>query len=264
MKTSAIIFIALAFLGISCTQEKKQETPESTSTNTATTVIEKPLLAQNKDLEIAPSSTTHFVTASSGLSLRKGTNLRSQKLLTLPYGAQVNYLYTPQNTEITIDGIPGAMIAVEYQGAKGFVFNGYTTTIAPPHEDETASAYAKRISTVANPVQASEQPHAKGAQYGKTTQINLPTKDWKSTLAIVQRLFNTPRYTLDLNTVTKAIQINPNKRAKTLKDEYEIKRDDKGAITRIVYSYKIKDYGRSILMVKDKKGFVIKEVEGVL
>ena len=265
MKTSAIALLAFAFIGLSCTQQKNQNVPSKNQDNTATDlIIEKPLLAQQHLSENVISKTPYYVTAGSGLSLRKGSNLQSEKLLTLPFGAQLHYLYTPEDTEMTIDGIKGAMIAVTYQGAKGFVFDGYTSSIAPPHEDESVASYAKRISNEGHKINFSTQPHPKGDTHGKTTQIILPTKDLRTTLTIARRLFDLPKCALSLPDYKKNIFVNPDKRTQTLKDEFELKRNSEGAIEAITYTYQIKDYGRSIHIVKDDNTYTIKEMEGTL
>ena len=144
---------------------------------------------------------------SSGLSLRKGTNLYSEKLLVLPYGAQVDYLYTPENSTMTVGRRSGAMIAVSYQGAKGFVFSGYTSTIAPPREDESVTDYAKRISKPDFVVSASEKPHPKGPNFGKTVTLTMPITSWETTLPIAQKLFDLPSFNLDLVDAKKMVQI---------------------------------------------------------
>lgn len=264
MKTSAIFCIALVGILMSCTNQKKETINTTPSENSAVTT-EKPLLAEAIPSENTVINKGFYVIANSGLSLRKGTNLRSEKLLTLPYGAQISYLYTPENTEMTIEGIKGAMIAVEYQGAEGFVFSGYTSEIAPPHEDESVSAYAKRISSDTHKIKATEQPHPKGSTFGMTKSIKLPAKDWGTTLRIAERLFDLPSISnISLTNTSKSIYVNPNKRTKTVKDEYEIQRDAKGAITALTYTYQIRDYSRSISIIKKDSLFVLKEVEATL
>ncbi len=265
MKTSAIYCIALVGMLLSCTNQKKETINTSSEKETVITTTEKPLLAEAVSTTISPVNKPYYVIANSGLSLRKGTNLRSEKLLTLPYGSQISYLYTPENTEMIIEGIQGAMIAVEYQGAKGFVFSGYTTQIAPPREDESFSAYAKRISTDTHKVVVTEQAHPKGSKYGMTKSIELPAKDWKTTLNIAQRLLDLPKTSvIDLSNSSKHIYVNPDKRTKTVKDEYEVKRGVNGSITTLTYTYQIRDYSRSVTIIKKGNNFILKEIEATL
>ncbi|MFT5892817.1 MAG: hypothetical protein ACI9Y7_002931, partial [Dokdonia sp.] len=120
-----IIITAIATATIlltSCTNNPKEATPKSdpTSLETKSEVIsQKPLLAQLNTSVEAPLAPVFYVNATSGLSLRSGTNLRSKKILTLPYGAQVKHLSSPEHTTMTISGITGDMIEVVYQGARG-------------------------------------------------------------------------------------------------------------------------------------------------
>jgi len=265
MKTSVIYCMVLAIALISCTNQKKETINTVPDQDTAIINTEKPLLAEAIPTTTVAVNKPYYVIANSGLSLRKGTNLRSEKLLTLPYGSQLSYLYTPENTEMAIDGIQGAMIAVEYQGAKGFVFSGYTTQIAPPREDESFSAYAERISTDTHKIMVTKKPHPKGPKYGMTKSMKLPVKDWRTTLNIAQRLLDLPQTSnIDLSNTLKSIYVNPDKRTQTTKDEYEIKRDTKGSITVLTYTYQIRDYSRSVTMTKKDKGFVLKEIEASL
>ncbi len=254
--TSAAL-LCLFFL--SCTQDKPQP-KTSEATNTAETT---PLLAQVAIATESPSPQVFYVNAQSGLSLRSATNLKSKKLMTLPYGAQLTYLNTPANTAMNVEGIQGEMVEVDFQGAKGFVFNGYLSQLPPPVEDETVDAYAKRISTDAYKVNVQKVRNDKGAAFGQTTTITIPAKDWTEAYAITQQLFEIPKSIVlkgKSKSMTEVIE-NKNKRAKTLADELVITRDQSAAITKIAYTYKLKTYGRSVSIEKTKDGFKITEVD---
>ena len=150
IKTFGLTTLILA----SCTSESKKQKSETRFSE------EQPLLAHSEIVK-EPVKTTFYVNAGSGLSLREGTNLQSKKILTLPYGAQVLQVGSPEHTTMTVAGIIGDMIEVEYQGARGFAFNGYLTRLAPPMEDEAVEDYARRISNVNQKVKVTQTKHRK-------------------------------------------------------------------------------------------------------
>lgn len=255
IKTLALACVIFA----SCTQDKKETTPtvENATTN------EKPLLAHVETTKEIFTPSYFYVNAASGLSLRESTNLKSKKILTLPYGAQVKHLSAPKHTSMTIDGISGDMIEVEYQGAIGFVFNGYLSDLAPPLQDEAIEAYAKRISTDSKPVIVTKKAHEKGAAYGQSTIIELPAKGWNEAYAITKRLFDLPkslRLDLSKRSVPKVVE-NAKKRKKTLVDEIAVIHNTANEIDKIIYTYTLKTYARTITIAKAKQGFKVTEVE---
>ncbi len=266
MKMIITAIATATILLTSCTNNPKEATSKSKSTSLETkseVTSQKPLLAQLDTAIEAPLAPVFYVNATSGLSLRSGTNLRSKKILTLPYGAQVKHLSSPEHTTMTISGITGDMIEVEYQGARGFVFDGYLTQLAPPQDGESVEGYAKRISTKDHVVKVTKIKNPKGDTYGMTTRIELPTSNWTEAYRITKELFDLPR-SLQPDLIKKKkseVIANSNKREKIFKDEIAVNRDATSEITSIIYTYQLRDYNRSVTITKDKKTIVVKEVE---
>ncbi|WP_299675521.1 hypothetical protein [uncultured Dokdonia sp.] len=266
MKTFIIAIAASTMLLTSCSDSSKKETSKNdsiTSEKQHEVTAEKPLLAQLDTAIEAPVASVFYVNATSGLSLRSGTNLRSKKILTLPYGSQVKHLSSPKHTTMTVAGVTGDMIEVEYQGAKGFVFDGYLTRLAPPQDGESVEGYATRISTKDHTVKVSKIKNPKGEAFGITTRIELPASDWTEAYRITKELFDLPK-SLQLDLVKKKeseVVANIDKRDKTFKDEIAVNRDTGSKITSIVYTYQLRDYSRSVTIAKDKKSFIVKEIE---
>jgi hypothetical protein len=75
------------------------------------------------------------VLATSGMNLRdasKGTVLQK-----IPYGARIKTLQAKSTTNPeTIEGIQGNWVKVEYNGATGFVFDGFLSTLPAPELSE--------------------------------------------------------------------------------------------------------------------------------
>lgn len=203
-----------------------------------------------------------YITAGSGLSLRQSTNLKSKKILTIPYGSQVSHISSPEHTSMTIAGIQGDMVQVNYQGATGFVFSGYLSTLAPPLQEETVDQYAKRLSTPENKIKVSKVKSKKGESYGLTTSIKLPAKSWGEAYLLAQGLFDIPKnIALDLTHTNKSAMVNNKKRLKTKTDEVTVGRDNTNNILNITYSYVLRDYSRTVNIVKSKGQYVITEAE---
>lgn len=224
---------------------------------------DKALLADKGSTIEKPESKTFYINAPSGLSLREGITLRSKKKLTLPYGAQVTQLSAPAHTTMTIDGITGDMVEVDYQGATGFVFNGYLTALAPPLKNESIKAYAKRVSTANYPIKVTEKQDEKGAPFGMTTTVSVPAKTWNEAYTIAQKLFELPKnLKLDLSKTNVPSKLeNTDKRRKTVIDEVIVSRDNNNKIENVTYTYALKDYKRAISVKQGDNGFVIEEIE---
>lgn len=262
MKLLTSFFTLCILFLVSCTTATKKETikPDNSSNLSQ---IQTPSYAE-ANLKNSPSiPLTLYVNAQSGLSLRQGTNLKSKKILTIPYGSQIQHLSSPEHTTMTVAGITGDMVEVNYQGATGFVFSGYLSTLSPPLEEETATEYAKRLSTPEREVTVSKIKSAKGDAYGLNTTIELPAKTWGEAYSISQSLFDIPKnIAIDLTNSKKSTVLNSRKRPKTITDEVLISRDEDNKITEIKYLYRLRDYSRVVTIVKSNmNNYLITEEE---
>jgi len=260
MKIIDVSLIAIAALTLSCSDSKKIQEEATVDKETATSQLQ--MAAATVVLE-APEPEIFYITANSGLSLRKASNLRSKKLLTIPYGSQVQLLSRPTHTDLTIDGKSGAMIEVDYQGARGFIFNGYASKLAPPHDDESVTAYAKRVASVVPNVKVSQLENPKGKAYGMTTSLELPAKSWDEAYTLSRKLFHLPA-SISLRKVARTADhkvVNAKKIKASLKDELSVIKDNDGSITQVNYEYMLRDYSRSVIISKTNTGFLIKEIE---
>jgi len=249
--TSLVLVSLFAFVSCQDSSKKNQSTAESPILY-AEAILESPT-AKNANL---------YVTAGSGLSLRQGTNLKSKKILTIPYGSQIEHLSSPEHTTMTVAGITGDMLQVEYQGAKGFVFSGYLSSLAPPLEEENVEQYAKRLSTPEHVIPVTKTKNPKGEAFGLTTSIELPAKSWGEAYLLGQTLFDIPKsIAVDLTNSSKATLSNPKKRSKTKIDEVVISRDDKNQVNAITYSYALRDYSRTVTITYNNENYLITESE---
>lgn len=261
MKIKIITTVLIAFAMTSCTESKKKS-PQTSGKEVQASTSVKPLLA-TAETPNEYINKVYYVTALSGLSLRAGSNLKSKKMLVLPYGAQLSFISSPPHTEMTVGGVEGKMLEVAYQGAQGFVFDGYLSTLSPPQEHEDLGSYAKRISTAEFPVTVEKASDKKGENYGMTTTLKLPAKNWQEMYKISQRLFNIPsnlRPNFD-EQMKNEVLLNAKKRERTLTDELEVMVSKDQVLERLVYHYKLRDYSRTVTITKSDLGFEAVEVE---
>jgi hypothetical protein len=73
-----------------------------------------------------------YVKAISGLRLRKDPDPTSTLLTTIPFGAAIQPLDSIASGQFVVDGRPGKMIQVNFNGQSGFVFDGFVTHGAIP------------------------------------------------------------------------------------------------------------------------------------
>lgn len=256
MKTLTALFSVLCIALASCTSTTQKDSTIVASQAQTPTYIEASLSSK------ASKASHLYITAPSGLSLREGTNLKSKKMLTIPYGSQVSHLSSPEHTTMTVAGIKGDMVQVNYQGATGFVFSGYLSTLSPPLESETVSNYAKRLSTPENEIRVSKVKSAKGDAYGLTTSIELPAKSWGEAYLLAQSLFDIPKsISVDMTNSSISSIVNNKKRLKTKTDEVTLGRDAQNSITHITYSYALRDYTRTVSITKSAGDYLITEAE---
>lgn len=262
MKTVATLAVVLALTLTSCTSTTKNETASSSLAPSTTNLHQTAQYQETSSALSETNNTNLYITAQSGLSLRKGTNLKSSKILTIPYGSQVQHLSSPQHTTMTVSGIIGDMVQVNYQGATGFVFSGYLSTLAPPLEDESVTDYAKRLSTPEKTIKVNKIKNTKGDAYGLTTSIELPAQSWGEAYLLAQRLFDIPKsISVDLTDSHKETMVNIKKRLKTKTDQVTVSRDDNNTINQVTYSYALRDYTRSVTITHKDGQYLITENE---
>lgn len=262
MKLLTSFFVFVLLFAVSCTSSSNKETSLNDITVPQATSKTSPAYSEAVNKKEDTPLSQFYITAGSGLSLREASNLNSKKILTIPYGGEVSLLSTPEHTSMTVDGITGNMVEVSYQGAKGFVFSGYLSTLSPPLDSETVQEYAKRLSTPERPITVSKIKNAKGDEFGLITSIELPAKSWGEAFSIARSLFDVPKgIQVDLTNTTKSLVINKNKRDKTKTDEVTVTRNDQNLLQKITYSYVMRGYTRTVTITKKDALFSISEVE---
>lgn len=138
------------------------------------------------------NTTSLYVTASSGLSLREYNNLNSNKMAIMPYGAKIEVVSLEPNNTMNIRGVKGGMHQVSYNNKIGFAFSGFLSKLFPPETGVRAEAYIKDLS-YSHP-EASFQRCLGGtaSQPSLTETILLPSNQWHEAFAIAKKLYGIP------------------------------------------------------------------------
>lgn len=74
------------------------------------------------------------VSATSGLSMRMAPGLSAEKIMIIPHGAEVEVILRDENPlEETVEWTKGQWTYVEYDGRRGYVFDGFLTSLPIPN-----------------------------------------------------------------------------------------------------------------------------------
>jgi hypothetical protein len=108
-----------SWLLVSCTNPAEQQNPD----------LAQRLAAERQDTLHPPAPTQQYlyVSAPSGLRLRKEANPLSEALTTIPFGTKLEIQDTRSSTIFTAEGKPGKMIGTTYNNQRGYVFDGFTS-----------------------------------------------------------------------------------------------------------------------------------------
>ncbi len=227
MKTAVLSILAIAsftFL-LSCKNDSKKS--EENQTVVADTIPQ----------QTVPDAM--YVTAVSGLTLRKFPNLQSEKLTVMPLGTKVKIVNAESNTTMNVGGINGAMDEVEFNNQKGYAFNGFLSKFFPPGEDASAKNYAEELKKDFPNVNYSEATGGTASQPTKTETLVLPTDKWHVAFFTAQQLFKIPKEFAFPNPkgANSETQQNGNKKKSDLLSELQISRNE-NELQKIVYNYK--------------------------
>lgn len=252
MKTSA--FSLLIILGIFTLSSCKNDIKDNDENQV--------VVSDSIPTEIIPDFM--YVTAVSGLTLRAQPNLQSEKLKVMPLGTKVKLITHETKTTMNVGGIDGAMDEVEYNGQKGFVFNGFVSKFLPSGENAVPKNYFEDIQSVFPKVNYTETTGGTASKPSQTQTIILPTDQWHEGFFMAQQLYGIPRqfafpHPKGSNNET---QQNSNKNKNDLISELVITRSA-NTLQKIVYNYRTKGLDYSVTITKEGDTIKIEKVEEV-
>ena len=149
------------------------------------------------DLAVAEATTVDedqflYVTAPSGLTLRKFDNLNSDKLAVMPYGTRLKVLSNEQENTMTVGGIDGDMNKVIYNNKTGFAFNGFLSKFFPPEKGTNAKMYITDLKSTFPKASYAETTGGTASKPSNTQTVLLPTPDWHEAFYVAQQLYDIP------------------------------------------------------------------------
>ena len=205
-----------------------------------------------------------YVTAVSGLTLRELPNLQSEKLSVMPLGTKVKLIAHDEKTTMNIGGIDGAMDEVEYNGQKGFVFNGFISRFLPSGENADPKNYFEDLKKDFPKVDYTEITGGTASKPSKSQTIVLPTDLWHEGFFMAQQLYGIPRQFAFPNPKgsNNETQQNSNKKKGDLTSELQITRSA-NTLQKIAYDYSTRGLSYTVTITKEGDEIKIEKVEEV-
>jgi len=205
-----------------------------------------------------------YVTAVSGLTLRKFPNLQSEKLAVMPLGTKVKIVNAEGKTTMNVGGIDGAMDEVEFNSQKGYAFNGFMSKFFPPGINASAKNYSEVLKNDFPKVNYSEATGGTASKPSKTETLILPTEKWHEAFFTAQQLFDIPRSFAFPNPkgANNETQQNNDKKKTDFLSELQISRNE-NQLQKIVYNYKTQGFGYTVTISKENNGMKLEKVETV-
>lgn len=192
-----------------------------------------------------------YVTASSGLSLRKHDNLNSDKLAVMPYGTKLKVLAIEENEKMNVAGIRGGMNKVAYNNKEGYAFNGYLSELFPPEKGMNAKQYIEDLKATHSTTSYFETTGGTASNPSNTETVLLPTTKWYEAYAVAQKLYDIPLSMAFPKVSGKDFQTikNAKKPDHLSLSELKVERND-NMIQQIIYSQALQRYDSSVTITK--------------
>ena len=247
MKTYLFPIMLLLGFGIFFSCKNNQNEQVETSTDVVDSLVTETL------------PTFKYVTAVSGLTLRKSPNLQSEKLVVMPLGTKVTIVNAEEEHTMNVGGIDGAMDKVEYNGQKGFAFNGFLSKFSSVGQD--AKSYAEALKKDFPEVDYSEATGGAVNKPSKTETLVLPTKKWHEAFFVAQQLFEIPRGFAFPNPKgsNNETQQNANKKKADFISELQISRNN-NELQKITYNYKTEGFGYTVTISETTNGMKLEKI----
>lgn len=205
-----------------------------------------------------------YVTAVSGLTLRKEPNLQSEKLTVMPLGSKLKLISHDDKATMDVGGIDGAMDEVEFDGKKGYVFNGFISKYIPTGENATPKTYFETVREDYPNIEYSETTGGTASRPIKTENIALPTDKWHEGFFLAQQLYGIPKQFAFPNPKgpNNESQKDSNKKKGLLSSELHITRSA-NTLRKIVYYNSTARKDQTITITKEGDRIKIERLEEV-
>jgi hypothetical protein len=180
MKTYRYLWAVLitATLFVQCKNETDTDVESKNQT-------EMEVLTENTEINLSETE-AYYVLAASGLRMRIGPSLKSEKMDVVEYGEKIEVFMNDDIQPIVVNGVKGRMLKVIYKNKTGYMFEGYLSSIPVPEKEQTYAAYARQLKRKGYDANF-EEHWDKEEPIGYQT-LTLPTKNLQEAFLIVQRL----------------------------------------------------------------------------
>ena len=235
MKTKALAIATIAIILFTSCEEKLPQ--------------QKELLPIKITSQAPPQekTTSLYVIAASGLSLREYNNLKSQKLAVMPYGTKVEVVTLEANNTMNIRGVEGGMHQVLYNNKTGFAFSGYLSDLFPPEPGANPKMYISDLQNTHPTASITELVGGTASKPSSTETLLIPTTKWHEAYLIAQKLYGIPKDFMLPNPRGRDAQktSNPNMPTGALVSELLVTRLD-NTLVEITYNYTTGNFEQNV------------------
>lgn len=168
--------------------------------------------AANPDIDLSETE-AYYVLAASGLRMRTGASLDSEKMNVVEYGEKVQVVTNDDSAPIVVNGIKGRMLKAIYKNETGYMFEGYMSSIPVPDKNQMIADYARQLKRKG--YEATYKESATDDEMELEEVLTLPTKNLQETFLIGQRL-NIFEADFDLPTTDTPKSLTARVKGKTL------------------------------------------------
>jgi hypothetical protein len=179
MKTYRYLWAVLitATLFVQCKNETNTDVESETQT-------EMEAVVENAEINLSETE-AYYVLAASGLRMRTGPSLKSEKMDVVEYGEKIEVTMNDDIQPIVVNGVKGRMLKVIYKNKTGYMFEGYLSSIPVPEKEQTYAAYARQLKRKGYDANFEKRWDEANTWY---ETLMLPTKNLQEAFLIMQRL----------------------------------------------------------------------------
>ena len=190
---------------------------------------------------------TYYIIANAGLNLRMTEASNSEKLATVPYGAQVELVQMAGKSDMTVDGLKGGMAKVKYKDQTGYMFDGYLVRFPAPIKGEEMEKYVGRVWEQEIDVMKETVERDYGGYMQSEHAIYISDVSWADAFLLAKNEFGIPtNFQFPGDTGSgKKVSKNPNADKNAWTDELTAEYEN-GKLKALYYSYRTEGFGNVI------------------
>ena len=193
-----------------------------------------------------------YVLANNGLTLRKESTVKSEKITVVPYGSIVEVLEKTEKLTMKVDNITGDMFKVKYNDLIGYIFSGYLSKFPAPIKNSETIKYVDILRENSFDVYFEEIKRDYNGYYQHEVSFSLPTDSWEEAFLIAKQFYGIPEKINFPDEAHEKIE-NPDKEDEVWHDEITRTKDETTGELVLYYSYRREGGGFYITVKKDSE-----------